>query len=269
MKRLEMLKTNKMIVMEALTHLVEQHDGRSIKTHTEERAIEQLEMDVTRVLKEKKLKKKGISSRTSSLDSSCPPGSPFQNNPQLMSHDYAKSPLMEDVDNNEHENIGQSVAEVIEVDLEESASENEAFSQFDPRTKQLFEPHKFAPKDLLILLKTIEADENEMKILLRDENEKRKKHRVDDCRRVHDYDEFIQTFLAMLAERGHLGDLLEHSLNLTSGSTSTSKKKQSSVNSNNGNSNGTNASNASKSKSKNKNLARRNPKCRGRPKKQK
>jgi hypothetical protein len=49
----------------------------------------------------------------------------------------------------------------------------------------------------------------------RDENEKRKKHRVDDCRRVHDYDEFIQTFLAMLAERGHLGDLLEHSLNLT------------------------------------------------------
>ena len=38
---------------------------------------------------------------------------------------------------------------------------------------------------------------------------------MDDCRRVHDYDEFIQTFLAMLAERGHLGDLLEHSLNLT------------------------------------------------------
>ena len=70
-------------------------------------------------------------------------------------------------------------------------------------------------KDLLILLKTIEADENEMKILLRDENEKRKKHRVDDCRRVHDYDEFIQTFLAMLAERGQLGDLLEHSLNPT------------------------------------------------------
>ena len=38
---------------------------------------------------------------------------------------------------------------------------------------------------------------------------------MDDCRRVHDYDEFIQTFLAMLAERGQLGDLLEHSLNLT------------------------------------------------------
>ena len=33
-------------------------------------------------------------------------------------------------------------------------------------------------------------------------------------RRVHDYDEFITTFLAMLAEQGHLGDLLEQALNL-------------------------------------------------------
>merc|ERR1712156_1154207 len=133
--------------------------------------IEQLEMDVTRVLKEKKLKKK-ISSRTSSLDSSCPPGSPFQNNPQLMSHDYAKSPLMEDVHNNE-DSLSEPKDEIIEIDLEPT---DEAITKFDPRTKQLFEPHKFAPKDLLILLKTIEADENEMKILLRDENEKRKKH---------------------------------------------------------------------------------------------
>jgi ubiquitin carboxyl-terminal hydrolase BAP1 len=34
---------------------------------------------------------------------------------------------------------------------------------------------------------------------LRDENEKRKKHKIDDCRRVHDYDEFITTFVSMLA----------------------------------------------------------------------
>ena len=63
--------------------MVDQHDGRGLKTvdqqpeksnfRIEENSIEQLEMDVTRVLKEKKLKKK-ISSRTSSLDSSCPPG---------------------------------------------------------------------------------------------------------------------------------------------------------------------------------------------------
>ena len=30
-KRLEMLKTNKMITIDALTHLVEQHDGRTSK----------------------------------------------------------------------------------------------------------------------------------------------------------------------------------------------------------------------------------------------
>ena len=77
-KRLEMLKTNKMITIDALTHLVEQHDGRTSKDiDKDDSAIEQLEIDVTRVLKERKLKKK-ISSRTSSLDSSCPPGSPFQ-----------------------------------------------------------------------------------------------------------------------------------------------------------------------------------------------
>ena len=93
-----------------------------------------------------------------------------------MSHDYAKSPLMEDVHNNE-DNLSEPKDEIIEIDLEPT---DEAITKFDPRTKQLFEPHKFAPKDLLILLKTIEADENEMKILLRDENEKRKKHRVDD-----------------------------------------------------------------------------------------
>jgi len=265
-KRLEMLKTNKMITIDALTHLVVQHDGRTSKHIDEDdndSAIEQLEIDVTRVLKERKLKKK-ISSRTSSLDSSCPPGSPFQNNPQLMSHDYAKSPLMEDVHNNDDTATGETIDEVIEVDLEES---DDAISKFDPRTKQLFEPHKFAPKDLLILLKTIEADENEMKILLRDENEKRKKHRVDDCRRVHDYDEFIQTFLAMLAERGQLGDLLEHSLNPTSGSnTGTNKKKISSLNSSNGHSIGNNSSNG-KSKKPGKKLVKHKQKCRGRPKK--
>ena len=57
-KRLEMLKTNKMITIDALTHLVEQHDGRTSKhIDKDDKAIEQLEIDVTRVLKERKLKK--------------------------------------------------------------------------------------------------------------------------------------------------------------------------------------------------------------------
>ena len=71
-----MLKTNKNIVIDALTQLVEQHDGTAIKHESEDEDIEQLELDVNRVLKEKNavLKKKKITSRTSSLDSSCPPG---------------------------------------------------------------------------------------------------------------------------------------------------------------------------------------------------
>ena len=60
-----------------------------------------------------------------------------------MSHDYAKSPLMEDVHNNDDTATGETIDEVIEVDLEET---DDAISKFDPRTKQLFEPHKFAPK---------------------------------------------------------------------------------------------------------------------------
>jgi len=44
------------------------------------------------------------------------------------------------------------------------------------------------------------------------ELEKRKKFRVDDSRRTHNYDEFITTFLLMLAEQGKLPDLLEKGL---------------------------------------------------------
>ena len=92
--------------------------------------------------------------------------------------------------------------------------------------------------------------------------EKRKKHRIDDCRRVHDYDEFITTFIAMLAERGHLGDLLEHGMNI---SNSTTKKKILSSNSNNGMTNGSSSSGRQKS-SNNKLSKKHNKKARGRPK---
>lgn len=44
--------------------------------------------------------------------------------------------------------------------------------------------------------------------LLSDENDKRNMFKVDDCRRTHNYDEFICTFLSMLAHEGALGDLL-------------------------------------------------------------
>ena len=71
-KRLEMLKTNRLIVVDALRQLVEQHDGKEV-LHDDN--FQLLEQDVERVLKEKNVvMKKKISSRTSSLDSSCPPG---------------------------------------------------------------------------------------------------------------------------------------------------------------------------------------------------
>ena len=37
---------------------------------------------------------------------------------------------------------------------------------------------------------------------------------IDDCRRTHNYDSFITTFLTMLAEQGHLADLANDNLSL-------------------------------------------------------
>lgn len=96
---------------------------------------------------------------------------------------------------------------------EDIKEETESVDSFDPKTSELSEPHRFAPKDLLSLLRNIERSIHHCEGSVRDENEKRRKHRVDDCRRVHNYDEFITTFLAMLTERGMLGDLLEYGLN--------------------------------------------------------
>lgn len=76
----------------------------------------------------------------------------------------------------------------------------------------LVEPHKFAPKDLLALLKTVESEISVCESNLRDETEKRKKYKIDDCRRTHCYDQFICTFLSMLAEQGKLADLVEQQL---------------------------------------------------------
>lgn len=50
--------------------------------------------------------------------------------------------------------------------------------------------------------------------LLRDENEKRKQYKIDDCRRVHNYDQFICTFLSMLAQQGKLADLVQQHLSV-------------------------------------------------------
>lgn len=72
----------------------------------------------------------------------------------------------------------------------------------------LGEANGFSPKDMLALLNNLETEITSTEQLLSDENDKRNMFKVDDCRRTHNYDEFICTFLSMLAHEGALGELL-------------------------------------------------------------
>ena len=245
------------------------------------------------------------SSRTNSLESNgagVAPGSPFQNNPLLVSHDYSKSPMLMDQENdddttegkdnidemqclqdedismnekfsNTNENTSNIKVEGITFDsvqtneiLEgnaENSSKNEAVvkntpftqikinsyenlksqcdakeinikcestvndvSSFDPKFVRLNSPQRFSPSSLLSLLRNIEVDISDCRSILKEANERRRRHDIDDCRRSHDYDQFITALLSMLAERGHLGDLLEHGI-------SVAKKKYQNTNGNN------------------------------------
>ncbi|XP_059153789.1 ubiquitin carboxyl-terminal hydrolase calypso-like isoform X2 [Physella acuta] len=74
--------------------------------------------------------------------------------------------------------------------------------------------HVFTPKDLLDLLKNVDKEIESCESSLKEENEKRKKYKIDACRRTHNYDTFIMTFLRMLAEQGLLGDLMEENINI-------------------------------------------------------
>lgn len=78
----------------------------------------------------------------------------------------------------------------------------------DNAANLLGESHGFSPKDLLALLSNLEAEIATTEQHLSDENDKRNMFKVDDCRRTHNYDEFIRTFLSMLAHEGALGELL-------------------------------------------------------------
>lgn len=90
--------------------------------------------------------------------------------------------------------------------IEEKLSPRSAKSKF---TSQ----HGFTPKDLLALLKNVDNEIKVTELNLREEVDKRKKYKIDDCRRTHNYDQFICTFLSMLAEQGHLAGLVEQQMN--------------------------------------------------------
>jgi len=84
----------------------------------------------------------------------------------------------------------------------------------------------FTAKDLVALLKNLEGDITLTENNLKEELEKRRKYRIDDSRRTHNYDQFITTFLAMLAERGKLAPLVERELGLTSGVSNCESQKK-------------------------------------------
>uniref|UniRef100_A0A8C2GES3 Ubiquitin carboxyl-terminal hydrolase n=1 Tax=Cyprinus carpio TaxID=7962 RepID=A0A8C2GES3_CYPCA len=73
---------------------------------------------------------------------------------------------------------------------------------------------KYTPKELLALLKYVEADITNHEVCLKEEVEKRKKYKIDDQRRTHNYDEFICTFISMLAQEGMLASLVEQNISV-------------------------------------------------------
>jgi len=100
---------------------------------------------------------------------------------------------------------------VADVEAAEGAILNEKLSPRSAKSKFSC-AHGFTPKDLLALLKTVENEIKNTEQNLRDEKDKKKKYKVDDCRRTHNYDQFVFTFLSMLAEQGHLAGLVEQNL---------------------------------------------------------
>ncbi|KAG7153803.1 Ubiquitin carboxyl-terminal hydrolase calypso-like 1 [Homarus americanus] len=85
-------------------------------------------------------------------------------------------------------------------------------SEWDSEYGQSLEDGKFAPTDLLTLINVLGTEITTCENLLKDELDKRKRYKIDDSRRTHNYDQFIITFLAMLAEQGKMGDLVKQQL---------------------------------------------------------
>ncbi|CAI6354490.1 unnamed protein product [Macrosiphum euphorbiae] len=76
-------------------------------------------------------------------------------------------------------------------------------------------------QDLVQLVKNLELEININTGILKEENEQRNKYKIDDCRRTHNYNQFISTFLAMLAEQRILPDLIQQYLDTQKQNTGT------------------------------------------------
>lgn len=74
---------------------------------------------------------------------------------------------------------------------------------------------KSALLDLRSLLRRIELDIIKTENILKEEIDKRRKYKIDNSRRTHNYEPFIMTFLSMMAQQGMLADLIEKDLGIT------------------------------------------------------
>ncbi|XP_078399937.1 ubiquitin carboxyl-terminal hydrolase BAP1 isoform X1 [Cetorhinus maximus] len=93
-----------------------------------------------------------------------------------------------------------------------SCDRKEKFSGSGSNEQNIAE--KYSPKELLALLKCVEAEISNCEVCLKEEVEKRKKYKIDDQRRTHNYDEFICTFISMLSQEGMLASLVEQNISV-------------------------------------------------------
>uniref|UniRef100_A0A8C6PCZ3 ubiquitinyl hydrolase 1 n=1 Tax=Nothobranchius furzeri TaxID=105023 RepID=A0A8C6PCZ3_NOTFU len=93
------------------------------------------------------------------------------------------------------------------IKVKEEADEKEGIKEGD-------EGPSFVLQELLALLNCVEADITNYEVSLKEEVEKRKKYKIDDQRRTHNYDEFICTFISMLAQEGMLASLVEQNISV-------------------------------------------------------
>nr|XP_057921454.1 ubiquitin carboxyl-terminal hydrolase BAP1 [Doryrhamphus excisus] len=99
-------------------------------------------------------------------------------------------------------------------DGEEAKPGKEKLNAVQPAADSKPSGDKYSPKELLALLKCVEADIANYEVYLKEEVEKRKKYKIDDQRRTHNYDEFICTFISMLAQEGMLASLVEQNISV-------------------------------------------------------
>lgn len=69
-------------------------------------------------------------------------------------------------------------------------------------------------KDLRSLTTRLDDQLTKLEFILKEENEKRRKYKIENSRRTHNYEPFIMTFLSFLAKQGNLAELIERDLGL-------------------------------------------------------